>query len=66
MAAGKLEPLGDPAPSAPKWFFALQVIRLAVNKDWLHKVTYPGGFQVLAEQARASQTPQNAPQLVEV
>jgi hypothetical protein len=39
MATGKLEPLGDPAPNAPKWFAAVQVIRLATDQDWLHKAT---------------------------
>jgi len=28
MAVGRLTPLGDPAPNAPKWF-----------ADWLHKAT---------------------------
>jgi hypothetical protein len=36
---GKLMPLGDPAPNAPKWFAAVEVIRLATDKDWLHKAT---------------------------
>lgn len=39
MAAGKLTPLGDPAPNAPKWFCAVEVIRLATDTDWLHKAT---------------------------
>lgn len=39
MATGKLEPLGDPAQNAPKWFCAVEVIRLAVDRDWLHKAT---------------------------
>jgi hypothetical protein len=39
MAAGKLMPLGDPAPNAPKLFAAVQVIRLAADQDWLHKAT---------------------------
>src|ERR1039458_941781 len=39
MATGKLTPLGDPAPNAPKWFAAVEVIRLATDKDWLHKAT---------------------------
>jgi hypothetical protein len=28
MAARKLTPLGDPAPNAPKWLAAIEVIRL--------------------------------------
>jgi hypothetical protein len=39
MAAGKLTPLGDPAPNAPKWFCAIEAIRLATDRDWLHKPT---------------------------
>ena len=39
MAAGKLVPLGDPAPNAPKWFCAVEVIRLAGDREWLHKST---------------------------
>jgi hypothetical protein len=39
MAASKLQPLGDPAPNAPKWFAALEVIRLATDSDWLNKAT---------------------------
>ena len=39
MAAGKLTPLGDPAPNAPKWFAAVEMIRLAGDQEWLHKAT---------------------------
>ena len=39
MRSGKLTPLGDPAPNAPKWFAAVEMIRLATNQDWLHKST---------------------------
>ena len=39
MAARKLVPLGDPAPNAPKWFAAIEIIRLAADKDWLNKAT---------------------------
>jgi hypothetical protein len=39
MAVGKLTPLGDPAPNAPKWFAAVEMIRLAADQDWLHKAT---------------------------
>src|SRR5271170_882168 len=39
MAVGKLTPLGDPAPNAPKWFSAVELIELAANKEWLHKAT---------------------------
>jgi hypothetical protein len=36
---GKLTLLGDPAPNAPKWFAAVEMIRLAGDHDWLHKAT---------------------------
>jgi hypothetical protein len=39
MSAGKLEPLGDPAPNAPKWFAAIEIIRLSLDRDWLNKAT---------------------------
>lgn len=39
MAARKLAPLGDPAPNAPKWFAAIEVIGLAADVDWLNKAT---------------------------
>ena len=39
MAVGKLTPLGDPAPNAPKWFGAIEMIVLAGDHDWLHKAT---------------------------
>jgi hypothetical protein len=39
MASRKLTPLGDPAPNAPKWFAAVEIIRLATDEDWLHKAT---------------------------
>jgi hypothetical protein len=38
-AAGKLTPLGDPAPNAPKWFGAVEVMRLAIDQDWLNAAT---------------------------
>ena len=39
MSSGKLKPLGDPAPNAPKWFAAVEMVRLAGDTDWLHKAT---------------------------
>lgn len=39
MAVGKLTPLGDPAPNVPKWFAAVEMIRLAADQGWLHKAT---------------------------
>jgi len=39
MAVGKLTPLGDPAPNAPKWFAAVEMMRLAADQGWLHKAT---------------------------
>jgi hypothetical protein len=37
--AGIDSSLGDPAPNAPKWFAEVEMIRLAADKDWLHKAT---------------------------
>ena len=34
-----LKPLGDPAPNAPKYFARVEIEKLAVNPDWLHKAT---------------------------
>ena len=39
MRAGKLTPLGEPAPNAPKWFAAIDMIRLAADRDWLNRAT---------------------------
>lgn len=39
MGLGKLTPLGDPAPNAPKWFAAVEVIRWATDTVWLDKAT---------------------------
>jgi hypothetical protein len=39
MASGKLTPLGDPVPNAPKWFAAMEIIQLAADHDWLNRAT---------------------------
>jgi hypothetical protein len=39
MASGKLEPLGAPAANSPKFFGAVEIIRLAADCDWLDKAT---------------------------
>jgi hypothetical protein len=39
MGVGKLTPLGSPAPNAPKWFAAMEIIQLAADNEWLHKAT---------------------------
>ena len=39
MGVGQLEPLGDPAANAPKWFAAVEIIRLATDREWLNKAT---------------------------
>jgi hypothetical protein len=39
LRAGKLTPLGDPAPNAPKWFAAIDLIRLAADRDWLSRAS---------------------------
>jgi len=33
ISVGKLTPLGDPAQNAPKWFAAVETIRLATDKE---------------------------------
>jgi len=39
LRGGKLIALGDPAPNAPKWFAAIELIRLAADKDWLSRAS---------------------------
>jgi hypothetical protein len=39
LRGGKLTPLGDPAHNAPKWFAAIELIRLAADKDWLSRAS---------------------------
>jgi hypothetical protein len=39
MSTRKLMPLGDPAPNAPKLFAGVDVMRLAIDLDWLSKAT---------------------------
>lgn len=39
MASRKLTPLGNPAPNAPKWFSAIEVIGLAADRNWLNRAT---------------------------
>lgn len=36
---GRLTPLGAPAPNAPKWFSAIELIRLAADSDWLGRAS---------------------------
>ena len=35
--SGLLEPLGKPAPNAPKYFASREIAALAENRDWLEK-----------------------------
>ena len=39
LRVGKLTALGDPAPNAPKWFSAVELIRLAADRDWLSRAS---------------------------
>jgi hypothetical protein len=39
VAARMLKPLGDPAPNAPKWFAAVEILQLASDRAWLHAAT---------------------------
>lgn len=34
-----LNPLGKPAPNAPKWFSSLNILKLVENEEWLSKAT---------------------------
>jgi len=57
MAAGKLTPLGDPAPNAPKWFSAIDLIQLAADSDWLHKASKELGKYWRHKRERRSDRP---------
>jgi hypothetical protein len=39
MSTAKLKPLGDPAPNAPKWFAAIEIIQRATDQEWLSRAT---------------------------
>ena len=39
LSAGLLHALGKPAPNAPKYFSARDILALAENRDWLDKAT---------------------------
>jgi len=39
LRVGKLTALGDPAPNAPKWFSAVDLIRLAADREWLSRAS---------------------------
>src|ERR1017187_4275225 len=39
LRVGKLTPLGDPEPNAPNWFSAVELIRLAADRDWLSRAS---------------------------
>src|SRR5688572_7272486 len=39
MRTRRLIPLGNPAPNAPKFFAAIEVVQLAADRDWLHAAT---------------------------
>jgi hypothetical protein len=39
VSTGMLRPLGEPAQNSPKLFPAVEIIRLAGDRDWLHKAT---------------------------
>lgn len=61
MAVGKLTPLSDPAPNAPKRFAALEMIRNVSDRPGLTAQVHQECSKILAPQARA---PSNAPALV--
>jgi hypothetical protein len=37
--SSELTLIAEPVPNAPKWFAAVEMIRLAADQDWLHKAT---------------------------
>ena len=39
VAAKCLSPLGRPAPNAPKYFAAVEIMALAQDRDWLDRAT---------------------------
>jgi hypothetical protein len=39
ISEGLLAPLGKPAPNAPKWFAAIQIVRLATDAEWMNRAT---------------------------
>ena len=40
LVAGKLlSPLGKPAPNAPKYFAAVEILKAAEDRDWLSQAT---------------------------
>ena len=39
VAAKLLTPLGKPAPNAPKYFAAIEVLACSDNRDWLSQAT---------------------------
>jgi len=39
VAAKLLTPLGKPAPNAPKYFAAIEVLACTENRDWLSHAT---------------------------
>jgi hypothetical protein len=59
MAARKLTPLGDPAANAPKWFAAIEVIRLAMDEEWLNKATKEVGKYWRHKRERSGTSPCN-------
>ncbi len=61
IATGKLEPLGDPAPNAPKWFAAVEILRLATDRDWLHKATKELSKYWRLKRERRQQSPPEPP-----
>jgi hypothetical protein len=37
MRAGKLTPLGNAAANAPEWFATVEIVQLALDREWLHR-----------------------------
>lgn len=58
--SGKLNALGDPAPNAPKFYAAIDVIKLLFDKAWLHRATMEIGKYWRHKRARRSTSPCSA------
>ena len=54
VKAGLLDPLGNPAPNAPKYFAAVDIEERAKDRRWLHKATKAVSTHWKAKRKRSS------------
>jgi hypothetical protein len=64
-SAGLLEPLGNPAPNAPKLFARSEIEEKAQDREWLHKATKALSTYWKRKNARKAAHCANKPELVE-